>query len=222
MSRPEGPAAPAAAFVVGFDLDLTLVDSAAGIAATVAAVTAEVGRNVGAEQVWPLIGVPLEQLLTTVAPGHDASALAARYRALYPTVGVPSITLLPGAADAVAAVRAVGGEVVVVSTKVEAAVRVVLEHVGLVEGREIAAVAGGVFGADKGPALRRLGATVFVGDHPGDIAAARSAGAWAVAVATGPYPAPELAQADVVLADLTAFPAWLAAHMSRDLHLQHR
>jgi phosphoglycolate phosphatase len=70
--------------------------------------------------------------------------------------------------------------------------------------------------------LRELGAGIFVGDHPGDVAAARAAGAVAVAVATGPFPAQGLAEADVVLADLTAFPAWLARHMSRDLHLHHR
>ena len=208
--------------MVGFDLDMTLVDSAAGIAATVRAVLTEVDLDVGPSQVWPLIGVPLERLLATLAPRHDAGSLAARYRQLYPTVGVPPITLLPGAADSLQAIRHAGGSAVVVSTKVEPAVRAVLDHVGLVVGREIAAVAGGVFGADKGPALRELGAGIFVGDHPGDVAAARAAGAWAVAVATGPFPAQGLAEADVVLADLTAFPAWLAAHMSRDLHLHHR
>jgi len=222
VSEAAATAGGAGGLVVGFDLDMTLVDSAAGIAATVGAVLAEVGLDVGYSQVWPLIGVPLEQLLTTLAPGQDADLLAARYRQLYPTVGVPPITLLPGALEALAAIGDTGGSAVVVSTKVEPAIRVVLDHVGLVVGREIAAVAGGVFGAAKGPALRELRAGIFVGDHPGDVAAARSARAWAVAVATGPFPAAALAEADVVLTDLTAFPAWLSRHISRDLHLQHR
>jgi phosphoglycolate phosphatase len=43
---------------------------------------------------------------------------------------------------------------------------------------------------------------------------ARAAGALSVAVASGPCDADELraAGADVVLADLTRFPAWLAAY----------
>ena len=44
---------------------------------------------------------------------------------------------------------------------------------------------------------------VLVGDTPLDIAAARGAGARAVAVATGPHPMEELQDADAVLEDLT-------------------
>lgn len=56
---------------------------------------------------------------------------------------------------------------------------------------------------------------MYVGDHTGDVRGARTAGALSVAVATGPCPADELlaAGADVVLDDLTAFPAWLAGHI---------
>ena len=58
-------------------------------------------------------------------------------------------------------------------------------------------------------ALREHGAGVYVGDHAGDVRGARAAGALSVAVATGPCGAEELraAGADVVLADLTEFPA---------------
>jgi len=57
--------------------------------------------------------------------------------------------------------------------------------------------------------LADRGAWAYVGDHPGDIRAARTAGAHAVAVATGPHSARELADggADIVMADLTEFPA---------------
>ncbi|MBQ6643123.1 MAG: HAD hydrolase-like protein, partial [Saccharopolyspora sp.] len=51
-----------------------------------------------------------------------------------------------------------------------------------------------------------------VGDHLGDIVGAKTAGAVAVGVATGPYDAAALAEAgaDVVLGDLTEFPRVLA------------
>jgi phosphoglycolate phosphatase len=198
--------------VVGFDLDMTLVDSAAGIAATAQAALAEFGRQVTRDELWPYVGVPLEAALAALVPGVDAAAVAHRYRQLYPEHGIPPITLLPGAAGALGAVHRAGGRVLIVSAKVEPAVRRVLAHVGL--DRPPAApdlVAGGLFAGAKGALLRQHGAHVYVGDHPGDVEAARVAGAVAVAVTTGPFGAAALrdAGADVVLPDLRPFPEWL-------------
>ncbi len=194
--------------VVGFDLDMTLVDSAAGIAATVRATAAEHGLDVPEQQVWALIGVPLEAIFAQLTPTLDPATAADRYRALYPELGVPATTVLPGAREALDAVRSVGGRAVVISTKVERAVRLVVDALGL----DVDGVAGGMFAEAKGDHLRTLGALAYVGDHPGDVRAAHRAGATAVAVATGPHSADDLreAGADVVLADLTAFPTWLA------------
>jgi phosphoglycolate phosphatase len=198
--------------VVGFDVDMTLVDSAAGIAATAQAALTEIGRPVSREALWPHVGVPLETALAAVAPGVDAAAVAARYRQLYAEYGIPSITRLPGAAEAFEAVHQAGGRVLVVSAKGEPAVQRVLAHVGL-DRPPVAPdlVAGGLFAGAKGALLRAQGADVYVGDHPGDVEAARVAGAVGVAVATGAFTAACLrrAGADVVLADLRAFPAWL-------------
>ncbi|RME87955.1 MAG: HAD family hydrolase [Candidatus Hydrogenedentota bacterium] len=47
--------------------------------------------------------------------------------------------------------------------------------------------------------------TIVIGDTPRDIECARSVGAMAVAVATGPYPRHHLRDADIVLNDLTEF-----------------
>jgi phosphoglycolate phosphatase len=203
--------------IVGFDLDMTLVNSAAGIAATMQVALAEVGRRITADQVWPLVGVPMEATLEQVAPGVDVDAVTLRYRELYPAHGIAPITLLPGAAEAIEAVHAVEGRVLVVSAKVAPAVRAVLDHVGLDRvPRQIDEIVGGLFAADKGGALRALGAQIYVGDHLGDIAAARAAGAVSVAVATGPYTVAQLvaAGADVVLEDLWAFPGWLAGWLA--------
>jgi phosphoglycolate phosphatase len=193
--------------VVGFDLDMTLVDSAAGIAATVQAVLAEKGLLVTAEQVWSLNGVPLEDTMAALAPELDPLPVTARYRELYPSLGVPRTRLLPGAVEALDAVRAQGGRALIVSTKVEAAVRLVVEQVGLA----VDEVAGGLFAEAKGGYLREVGAQIYVGDHPGDVRAARVAGARSVAVATGPHTQEQLraAGADVVLPDLLSFPDWL-------------
>jgi phosphoglycolate phosphatase len=209
--------APDPAPIVGFDLDMTLVNSAAGIAATMQVALAEVGRSITPEQVWPLVGVPMEATLEQVAPGVDVDAVTQRYRELYPEHGIGPITLLPGAAEAIEAVHAAAGRVLVVSAKVAPAVRAVLDPVGLDRvPRQIDEIVGGLFAAEKGPALRALGAQIYVGDHIGDIDAARAAGAVSIAVATGPYTVAELvaAGADVVLEDLRAFPRWLAGFLA--------
>jgi phosphoglycolate phosphatase len=205
---------------VGFDLDMTLVDSATGIAATLRATLAELGRTVTDEQVWPFIGVPMETTVRTLFPDLDPSAVSDRYRALYPELGLDQVRLLPGAAEAFRAVHALDGRVLVVSAKVESSVHRVLARVGFDDSDAARAagltpdrVVGGLFAGAKGVVLREAGADVYVGDHGGDMEAARVAGCAAVGVATGPQSTEQLhaAGADVVLPDLTVFPAWLRA-----------
>ena len=202
---------------VGFDLDMTLVDSREGIVATLRATLAEAGHEVAEADVWPHVGIPLEDTIERLLPGaapERVLALADRYRELYPELGVPSTRLLPGAREALTAIRAHGGRVVVVSAKVHPAVVAVLEHVGLLGDEGLVdETVGGLFAEAKGEALRARGVTAYVGDHPGDVAGARTAGAAAVAVATGPHPPEALADADVVLEDLTGLPAWLDQHL---------
>jgi phosphoglycolate phosphatase len=205
--------------VVGFDLDLTLVDSAAGIARTMRAALAaeQAGWPPGEptdEVLLPTIGIPLEASVRLLAPDADIDRVVAAYRRLYPRLGVPATVLLPGVAEAFAAVRAAGGRVLVVSAKTQAAVHAVLVHVGLGPGPLAPdLVAGDLFAGDKGRLLVGEGAHAYVGDHPGDMEAARVAGATAVAVLTGGAGEEELraAGADVVLPGLTAFPGWLAS-----------
>jgi len=60
-------------------------------------------------------------------------------------------------------------------------------------------------GGDAWPAEQ----TVVIGDTPRDIACARADGALVVAVATGPFAADDLAEADVVIEDLRQLDAAL-------------
>jgi phosphoglycolate phosphatase len=207
--------------VVGFDLDMTLVDSADGITATMAAAIAASeggdGVRIDREVVWPWVGLPLEETVTALAPRADRDQVIRAYRAGYAEIGVPLTRLLLGAAEAIRAVHAAGGRVLVVSAKAEAGVREVLAEVGL-DRDELRPdlVVGGLFGAAKGDVLIREGADVYVGDHPGDVQAARVAGAVSVVVTTGPQSEAVLvtAGADVVLTDLAQFPKWLSSFLS--------
>jgi phosphoglycolate phosphatase len=211
---------PTDQLVVGFDLDMTLVDSADGITATLrSAVRSFPGGealSIDREQVWPWVGLPLEPMIVALVPQFEPAEVIRAYRARYAEIGVPLTRLLPGAVEAIRAVHAVDGRVLVVSAKVEAGVHEVLTAVGL-DHHDLKPdlVVGGLFGAAKGARLITEEAAVYVGDHPGDVEAARVAGAFSVAVATGPQTAATLvsAGADVVLDDLVGFPNWLSTFL---------
>ncbi|MFD7901004.1 HAD family hydrolase [Kitasatospora sp. NPDC059747] len=205
------PATSATPLTVGFDLDMTLLDTRPGIRATYLALSAETGTPIDADLVVTRLGPPLLDEIRNWFPEDEVERAAARYRELYREYAFAPTVALPGAHAAVEAVRAHGGRVAVITGKYEPNARLHLEHAKL----HADALVGDLWAETKGDALREHGATVYVGDHLGDIVGARRAEAVAVGVATGPYGADELraAGADVVLADLTEFPAWLAGHL---------
>ncbi|MFE7533933.1 HAD family hydrolase [Streptomyces rhizosphaericola] len=200
-------APPAGPLTVGFDLDMTLIDSRPGIAATYRALAAETGVRIDDALVVSRIGPPLEDELAHWFPADRVAAAADRYRELYVDHAIAPTTALAGARESVAAVRALGGRAIVVTAKYEPNAKLHLAHLGI----EPDAVIGWLWAEAKGEALREYGAQVYVGDHLGDVRGARAAGAVSVAVTTGPCGAEELreAGADVVLSELTEFPAWL-------------
>ena len=197
--------------VVGFDLDMTLIDTRPGIAAVWDALSAETGVPIDSAAAVSRLGPPLSEELAVWFPEDQAAAAGDRFRALYPSLAVAPVATLPGAREAVDAVRRHGGAVVVVTGKYEPNARLHLDHLGL----DVDHLVGWAWGPQKGDALLEHGATVYVGDHVGDVEGARAAGAVSVGVPTGPVSAAELqaAGADVVLSDLTEFPAWLDGYL---------
>ncbi len=202
------------ALTVGFDLDMTLIDSRPGIRACYLALTERTGTYVDADLAVTRLGPPLEEELAHWFPAEAIAATADLYREMYPTYAVAATPALPGAREAIAAVREAGGRAIVVTAKYEPNAKLHLAHLGI----EPDAVIGDLWAEQKAVALREHGADVYVGDHLGDVRGARTAGAHAVAVASGPCSAGELraAGADVVLADLTGFPEWLAGYLDAD------
>ncbi|WP_205752302.1 HAD family hydrolase [Cryptosporangium phraense] len=194
--------------VVGFDLDMTLIDSRPGIGAVYDALAAETGVAIDTALVTSRLGPPLSVELANWFPAERVPAMVDRYRGLYASLAIGPSAALPGAVSALEAVHSHGGSTVVVTSKIARSAWLHVEHLGLA----VDDLVGDVYAAAKGPALAERGAVVYVGDHTADIAAARAAGTVSVAVATGPFPADALrrAGADVVLDDLRAFPTWFA------------
>ncbi|WP_405881502.1 MULTISPECIES: HAD family hydrolase [unclassified Streptomyces] len=199
------------ALTIGFDLDMTLIDSRPGIRTCYQALSARTGTYIDCDLVVTRLGPPLEDELVNWFPADQVPTIAGLYREMYPEHAITGTLAMPGAREAVEAVRAVDGRAVVVTAKWEPNARLHLEHLGI----DADAVVGNLWAERKAQALREYGASVYVGDHTGDVRGARTADAYSVAVATGPCDATELraAGADVVLADLTEFPAWLRAYV---------
>jgi phosphoglycolate phosphatase len=193
--------------MVGFDLDMTLVDSRPGIAAAYRALTARTGVPVDAELAVSRLGPPLRTEIAHWFPPERIEEAVTIYRELYPAYAITPTLPMPGAAAAIDAVHARGGRVMVVTSKIGRLAKLHLDHLGLA----VDELAGDLFAEEKATALREHGATLYVGDHVADMIAAKAADIPGVGVATGPCSRDDLRDggARLVLADLTEFPAAL-------------
>jgi phosphoglycolate phosphatase-like HAD superfamily hydrolase len=193
---------------VGFDLDLTLIDSRRAILAAWSQVARETSVEIDLAAVDRRMGIKLEDEAAFWFPPARVDLAAAGYRRHYVRLAPRLTTALPGAAEALAAVRVAGEAPVIITAKHPDSVGPSLLAAGLVAVEIFAHV----YGAEKAAVLRRIGAAVYVGDTPSDILAARSAGARAVGAATGSFTETELlaAGAHVVLGSLEDFPSWYA------------
>jgi pyridinium-3,5-biscarboxylic acid mononucleotide sulfurtransferase len=205
------PPHPSAQLVVGFDLDMTLIDTRAGVAATLQVLAEETGVTLDVHEMSSRLGPPLSHLLAPYFPAHQLDTLTDRFRAHYPDHAIAPTAAFPGAHEALEAVRRLGGRSVVVTGKFtpNATLHVEALEFGVDE------LVGEVWGVGKGEVLTAHGATIYVGDHVHDVEGARAAGALSVSVLTGGCTEDELRAAgtDVVLRDLTEFPAWLERHV---------
>ncbi|WP_107486106.1 HAD family hydrolase [Streptomyces sp. MUSC 14] len=197
---------------VGFDLDMTLIDSRPGIRACYLALAERTGTYIDADLAVTRLGPPLAEELVNWFPEERIPAMADLYREMYPTIAIAETPAMDGAREAIEAVRAAGGRTMVVTAKYEPNAKLHLAHLGI----EPDVVVGDLWAEQKAQALREYGAHVYVGDHIGDVRGARTADALSLAVATGPCSAEELraAGADVVLDDLSAFPGWFDGYRS--------
>jgi phosphoglycolate phosphatase len=192
---------------VGFDLDMTLIDSRPGIRAAYQALTAKTGVYVDADLAVTRLGPPLRHELAQWFPADQVEEAVTTYRALYEDFAIEPTVPMPGARAALSSVRELGLRVVIVTSKLGRLARLHLDHLGLVADELV----GDLYAGGKGAAILEHGVRWFVGDHEGDMTAARTAGVPGIGVATGPctMSSLRLAGAAYVLPDLTGFPALL-------------
>jgi phosphoglycolate phosphatase len=193
---------------VGFDLDLTLINSRPAIMAAWSAVAEELEVSIDLDEVDRRMGIKLEEEVAYWFPATDQSDATASYRRHYVRLAPALTFLMPGAAEALASVRRAGERAVIVTAKHPVSVEPSLAAVGLQPDEVFAHV----HGPEKAAVLARLGAAVYAGDTPADMVAGLAGGATAVGVPTGSFGRRDLTEAgaSVVLGSLAEFPAWYA------------
>ncbi len=194
--------------LVGFDLDMTLIDSRPGIRATYAELCARTGAMIDLDVVTSRLGPPLEVELSHWLSADEVPAAADLYRALYPDIAIARIEVMPGAHETLAFLRSSGERSLLLTAKNERNARHHVEHLGLA----VDDVVGDAWREGKAEVLLERGADVYVGDHVHDMEAGRIAGVLSIGVTTGPCSAQELrsAGADHVVDSLLEIPALLA------------
>lgn len=203
-----------APLVVGFDLDMTLIDTRPGFAACLVALGEEIGVEFDVATLVEKLGPPLDMMLAPYFPDADQrylDDLVTRFRELYPAIVVPQTEAFPGAHEALAAVRSQQGSTLVITGKYEPNARLHADALGF----DVDRIVGSVWGPGKGPVLDEHGASVYVGDHVHDVEGALAAGVHSVSVLTGGCDEQELVAAGThtVLPDLRAFPDWFSEHL---------
>lgn len=214
--------------VVLCDLDGTLVDSAADLAAALNRLLGEAGRDaVTVEAVRGMVGHGVEKLVRrgfrhagAALDDADVPAQVARFLALYEADPVAHSRPYPGVVDTLQTLRTAAHPLGVVTNKPQAASEAVLRGLGL--DRYFAAVAGGdrfpVRKPDAGHlrgTLELMGAAgapaVLVGDSSTDAETGRNAGIPVILVTYGYSREPvETLGADRVIARFAELPDALA------------
>jgi pyrophosphatase PpaX len=206
-----------------FDLDGTLVDTVPFILEAVRHAFEGYGACPSDPEWIAGIGTPLRaQLASFARRPEDVEELFQRYRTFWIAHHDERTRAFPGAVEAVAALAAAGHRIGVVTAKIEQGAHRTLRHTGL--SRWVEAVVGADSCANAKPhpepvllALERLQCrpedAILVGDSPHDVAAAKAAGARAVAALWGACSRPVLsaAGADYFLSDVRDVPGLVAS-----------
>jgi phosphoglycolate phosphatase len=168
-----------------FDVDGTLLDSAADICGAIVEVLGPTGaKPVGIDYLKGFVGTHLKETFAHVLPHYtpeQIDELILQYRACYPARGHKLTSVYPGVREGL---EALGGRKSTATIKGSASTRAILEQFGLVQHFEHVQGTDG-FPGKPAPdviyaALAGLGAKpgdcLMVGDSPGDMEAGRRAG----------------------------------------------
>tara|TARA_B110000090_G_C13046567_1_gene317824 strand:- start:30 stop:488 length:459 start_codon:yes stop_codon:yes gene_type:complete len=121
--------------IIGFDLDMTLVDSSAGITHCMDYILTKYGiTSISKQEMYNTIGVPLRDAFLKWIPDEErCDKIVAEYRAIFNEIALPKIVLLKGALDTLKAVKRIGARVLVVSSRGQQSLEDVIKFAGIEE-----------------------------------------------------------------------------------------
>ncbi|EWS81068.1 HAD family hydrolase [Brachybacterium phenoliresistens] len=200
--------------VIGIDLDLTLIDTRRATGFALESVNSRLGVEIDVEAVLGRLGPPLRDELAQWVPRDRVEEAVQQFRAVLVAEGVALMEPMPGAQDLLAYMDRIGAAAVVVTSRRVEIATACLNACRL----EVSRVIGSVTGAEKAPPLRQENASAYIGDHPLDMEAARTADVVAIGVTTGNHAALELQTggADRVFGTLWEVQRWLDSAEFRD------
>lgn len=200
-----------------FDLDGTLVDSAALITHHLAGALRAVGAEVpGPAEMMRLVGPPFETALPAIGLTAEQTTAAIRhYRSTYDAVAARQSVLFPGIPGLLDKLDAAGLRLAIATAKPEVTARRIAAGVGIAD--RFALIGGSdpdVGRVGKGPVIASVLArldldpvrspVVMVGDRSHDVEGAIANGVPAIGAGWGYAEPGELADADLVVPDLDA------------------
>src|SRR5580698_11096239 len=153
---------------VGFDLDLTLIDSRRSILESFKVVADGTGVALDLDEIAARLGLKLEDELAHWFEPSEIDSAADLYRSHYIQIATSTTAVMPGAHESLAAVAESGVESVIITAKHPTSVGPCLEATGL-RADQVFTLA---HGPEKGVILRQIGASIYVGDTPADMVAA--------------------------------------------------
>ncbi len=188
---------------IGFDLDMTLVDSNLGLVKTLSKIFPEKSEIQEDWFVQKISGLPLKEILNFLAQEDQIAMVEKAFLDLYPSIGVGHSKLYPGAIAALNCVRKSGYEPIIVSAKSPINLNKMISHFEL----PVKLAVGGVHGLGKSKVLQKNNAKLYVGDQESDVFSAHKAGISAVRIVARDAN-PEFTNADWTLNDIGSFPEW--------------
>lgn len=158
---------------IGFDLDMTLVDTSRAIVYGVEKALNEIGHNSPSNLIESSIGLPmLETLESLLKSPQKALKVYERYQEIYFSEGFRLGTLLPGVEKTLKLLSQDGHKIVIITAKRERLAMRQLSFCNI----PYDILKAGCFGKLKSKAMLECSVEIYVGDHLEDFKAAKDAG----------------------------------------------
>ena len=184
---------------IGFDLDMTLVDTSKAIVFSVKKALNEIGHNSPSNLIESSIGLPMLETLESFLKNPEiARSVYERYQEIYFKEGFHLGTLLPGVEKTLKLLNQDGHKIVIITAKREKLALRQLSFCNL----PYDILKAGCFGKMKSKAMLECSVEVYVGDHLEDFRAAEDVGVLFVGVSSNRFSRlEELLDSNVLLID---------------------